>query len=212
MGVARLGLSAAAVALLAGACGGTTSPGSSPTSPATATTSTPGTPSSLTTSPTPVTTATFGYGAVSVPDRTTPTRAGLLTDVAVSGTAGPDLVRLTFRSGPPGCRVRYTSPPIKADPSDQVVAVAGTAFLQIVCRPASGTDLTAATPVTTYTGPDRVTGATANVTEAVLTGDFEAVLTWTIGLQGRAPFAVDWTGPSSGKPATVDVYVMRAAG
>jgi hypothetical protein len=65
-------------------------------------------------------------------------------------------------------------------------------------EPASGFDLDAGVPV--FTGPDRISGAaagTATVREAVRTGDFEAVLTWVVGVGSRAGFRVSTlTSPS----------------
>ena len=42
----------------------------------------------------------------------------------------------------------------------------------------------------TYTGPDRVRGDTSVVTEVVRTGDFEANLSWAIGVRREVPFRV----------------------
>ena len=46
--------------------------------------------------------------------------------------------------------------------------------------------------VRTYMGPRRVAAPEDAhfVREAVKSGDFEAVLTWVVGLEGRRPFAV----------------------
>ena len=42
----------------------------------------------------------------------------------------------------------------------------------------------------TYFGPQAVTADTAVVTEAKAAGDFEAVLTWVVGLRSEVPFNV----------------------
>ena len=58
-------------------------------------------------------------------------------------------------------------------------------------EPASGFDLTVPEGKLVYTGPRRIAGdGTSVVREVVRTGDFEAVLTWAIGLHGRVPFRV----------------------
>lgn len=116
-----------------------------------------------------------------------------LTDVRVASHPGFDRVVLEFDApAPPGFRVGYVQPPIVQDGSGNEMAVAGTAFLELRLHPASGYDATAEEWTPTYTGPDRVTGSTSIVTEVVRTGDFEAMLAWTIGLDHEAPFAVTW--------------------
>lgn len=101
-------------------------------------------------------------------------------------------------SGPvPGYDVRYVSAPIRIDPSDRIVAVKGTHFLRIRLEPASGVDLTSSPVKRTYRGPTRVSGNTTAVKEAVLTGDFEAVMSWVLGVDGKRPFVVtSLTSPS----------------
>ncbi|MGV0836149.1 hypothetical protein ABQE92_11250 [Mycolicibacterium thermoresistibile] len=42
----------------------------------------------------------------------------------------------------------------------------------------------------TYFGPSTVTADTAVITEAKEAGDFEAVLTWVVGLRAQVPFRV----------------------
>lgn len=115
----------------------------------------------------------------------------LLTDVRVAGHPGFDRVVLELDAdGSPGYRVSYVQPPIVQDGSGDPVAVAGAAFLQVHLAPASGFDATGTEWEPTYTGPPRVSGDTSLVTELVRTGDFEANLTWVIGLRRQVPFAV----------------------
>jgi hypothetical protein len=60
-------------------------------------------------------------------------------------------------------------------------------------EPASGFDTSVAEGELVYTGPRRISGADAGtsvVREVVRTGDFEAVLTWAIGLSDRVDFRV----------------------
>jgi hypothetical protein len=119
------------------------------------------------------------------------TQLALLDAVRVAGQDGFDRVVWQFQGPVPACTVKSVSPPIKNDPSDQVVTIPGTAYIQLTCQNASGMN-TAVDPFQViYTGPDRVSaGDTRVVTEAVLTGDFEAVLTWTVGLEEAKPFRV----------------------
>ncbi len=114
----------------------------------------------------------------------------LLSDVRVAGQAGYDRVVFEFRGeGVPGWQVGYVDPPILSDGEGAEVDVAGGAFLEVRLTPASGVDLSEDFEEV-YTGSDRVDGDTAAVTEVVRTGDFEAVLTWVIGVEAEAPFAV----------------------
>jgi hypothetical protein len=60
-------------------------------------------------------------------------------------------------------------------------------------EPASGFDLNTGEGVMIYKGPRRLEGSAAGtsvVQELVRTGDFEAVLTWAIGLSERVDFRV----------------------
>jgi peptidoglycan hydrolase-like protein with peptidoglycan-binding domain len=116
---------------------------------------------------------------------------GLLTAVRLGAHPGFERVVFEFRAALPGFGVRYVDPPIVADGSGDPVPVEGSAFLQARMEPASGFDLDAGVPV--FTGPDRISGAsagTAVVREVVRTGDFEAVLTWVVGVGSRAGFRV----------------------
>ena len=80
----------------------------------------------------------------------------------------------------------FVDPPILADPSGQVVPVSGNVVLQLVMSNASGVDLSVDPPVQTYTGPTRIEASLPNVVEVVETGDFEAVLSWAIGVRSGA--------------------------
>ena len=115
---------------------------------------------------------------------------GLLTAVRLAGHPGYDRFVLEFRDAVPGYDVSYISGSPTADPSGDLVEVEGSAALWIRLEPASGWDLVGAPDEPTYTGPDRVAGDTVRVTEAVRTGDFEAVLSWVLGVDGEAPFLV----------------------
>ncbi len=89
----------------------------------------------------------------------------------------------------PGYAVQYVSPPFVADPSGEPVDVAGDAFLAVRMVWASGFDLSGDLGQV-YTGPTRLTVGAPVVAELVQTGDFEAVLNWVIGVNGRRPFRV----------------------
>ncbi|MCF6734208.1 hypothetical protein [Blastococcus sp. KM273129] len=115
-----------------------------------------------------------------------------LTDVRAAGHEDFDRFVLEFEGDDvPGYRVGYVEPPITEDGSGREVGVAGSAFLEVRVSPASGVDLSGEQPRRTYTGRDQLTAPGGQViTEAVRTGDFEAMLAWTIGLEERVPFGV----------------------
>jgi hypothetical protein len=183
-----------AVALLAGCAGGGTSSSASTAAGSTSTTA-----PTTTTTTTPTTTAPAPppagppFGVAPVAGAARGGGLALLTDVRVGGHEGFDRIVFEFRSGAsPGYRVRYVRPPIIEDPSGRTVRIAGTAFLSVRMEPASRFDL-AGSAGQVYKGPSRISGASAGsdvVEEVVLTGDFEAVMNWTIGLKEKAPFRV----------------------
>lgn len=120
----------------------------------------------------------------------------LLGSVGVGGGDGVDQVSFTFEGGIPGYDVSYVDPPIRQDGSGNEVEVEGTAFLSVRFAPASGFD-SFETFEPTYTGPAEVRGDTDVVTEAVRVGDFEANLTWVIGVNEKVPYRID-TDPGAG--------------
>jgi len=111
--------------------------------------------------------------------------------VRVAGHPGFDRVVFEFRSDTdrPGVDAGYVDQ-LKEDGSGEDVDVEGTAFLQVRMEPASGVNLSTEPFEETYTGPRRLRGDTAVVTEVARTGDFEANLTWGIGLRSKASFRV----------------------
>ncbi|MGH9033567.1 MAG: AMIN-like domain-containing (lipo)protein [Acidimicrobiia bacterium] len=114
----------------------------------------------------------------------------VLTDVRVAGHPCFDRVVFEFRDpGDPGFQVGYVPGPIVMDGSGDPVAVQGSTFLQIRMPSASGFDFETSTP--SYTGPTEFTPSdTAQIREVVRTGDFEALLTWVVGLDEQRPFTV----------------------
>lgn len=134
-------------------------------------------------------------GASTNPVTSTATAAetALMTRLAVGRHEGYDRVTFTFKNTAPGYRVAYVQPPFHEDGSGKTVAVDGSAFVQVRMEPASGFDLATGEGVLVYKGPKRISGADAGtsvVQDVVRTGDFEAVLTWTIGLSDPVDFRV----------------------
>jgi hypothetical protein len=82
---------------------------------------------------------------------------------------------------------------LREDGSGNRVRVAGNAFVVVRMELASGFDVATGEGELVYTGPRRMTGADAGtsiVREVVRTGDFEAVLSWAVGLDDRVDFRV----------------------
>lgn len=121
------------------------------------------------------------------------TETALLNRVAIGRNDGFDRVVFQFRNGIPGYRVEYVRPPITQDGSGNRVRVEGDAFVVVRMEPASGFDLSVPEGELVYKGPRRLSGSdagTGTVAEVVDSGDFEAVLSWAIGLDERVPFRV----------------------
>lgn len=150
----------------------------------------------------PPTTSTTGTGGIDplVGAATTPVEASatgsetaLLERIAIGRHEGYDRVVFQFQNGLPGYRVEYVQPPLKEDGSGKPVSVKGTAIVSVRMEPASGFDLNTGEGVMTYKGAKRIDGSSAGtsvVQELVRTGDFEAVLTWAIGLSDKVDFRV----------------------
>jgi hypothetical protein len=105
-----------------------------------------------------------------------------------------DRVEFLFRprskvSAPPSHYVRFTDQPLmegEGDPAE----VEGSAFVTVVFG-AFGTDVSGPNPVQIYTGPTEFTPGFGTVRELEQLGDFEATVTWAIGLARRACFRMD---------------------
>jgi hypothetical protein len=180
---------ALAVVAAASACGDSSSSSAEP----------PGSGSTTTTATEPTTTAEGidpleGAGTTMVVGTTTAKATALLERVAVGRHEGYDRVVFQFRGeGLPGYRVSYMEPPLKEDGSGNPVDIAGNAFVVVRMEPASGFDLNTGEGELVYKGPRRIEGSssgTSIVKEVVRTGDFEAVLTWAIGLEEKVDFRV----------------------
>ncbi|MGZ4358810.1 MAG: AMIN-like domain-containing (lipo)protein [Gaiellaceae bacterium] len=147
----------------------------------------------------PTTTATNGIdtlaGASTVPVEGKAQIQGtaLLERVELARHEGYDRVVFQFRNGLPGYHIAYAEAPLHEDGSGKTVPVAGNYFVVVRMEPASGFDLSTGGGKPVYTGPRRLAGSgagTSEVSEIVRTGDFEAVLTWAVGLVDRVDFRV----------------------
>ena len=118
-------------------------------------------------------------------------RLAVLTDVRLGRNDGFDRVVFQFRNNDslPGYLVDYRPLPLTADPSDLPLVITGDHGLVVRMQAASrfrmDTDYSLV-----YPGPSTVTASADGVTEVVLRGDFEAMLSWVIGVRGARPFRV----------------------
>lgn len=167
----RLATAAIAMAAVLSACGD-----DAPTEPTT-----------TTTAPSPSET-TGGFATSEVSEESED--FGQLVDVRVGVHSGFDRVVLEFADDVPGYTVKYVELPVIEDGSgDSVDLPDAETAVQIVLTPASGWDMEKGEP--TYTGPKTVTNdKAAEITGVVNSGDFEAILSWAVGLRSEVPFKV----------------------
>jgi hypothetical protein len=84
-------------------------------------------------------------------------------------------------------KVRYV-PVVRADPSYKIVPLQGRSFLEVVVHGAVAQ--WQASPITPYSGPPTVTPGYPTIKQVSISGDFEAVLSFGIGLSRTAGFRV----------------------
>src|SRR5262245_27175057 len=111
-----------------------------------------------------------------------------LTDVRVGAHDGFDRIVFEFaepKPNPAGNRgipyyeIRQAKPPFTQDPSDMPLDVYGDAFVQLVMQGATGYDFDGNA---TYAGPRVLTPSFGTLAQAAQAGDFEATLSWILGL------------------------------
>jgi len=139
---------------------------------------------STTGTPTSTTLAAFGNTPVSRPDTSPPS---VLTDVRLGSHEGFE--RVVFQFGKldvvPGYKVEHASGPFTQDASGADVAVSGGGHIAVRLSAAAHNEA----GQTTYVGPKRIPGR-GSVTEVVMLGDFEGVVSWVIGTTADRPFRV----------------------
>jgi hypothetical protein len=134
-----------------------------------------------------------GAGTVAVKGDAVGSETALLERIGLGRHEGYDRVVFQFKNDLPGYRVEYVQPPLKEDGSGKPVSVSGNAVVLVRMEPASGFDLNTGEGALVYKGSKRIDGSSAGtsvVQELVRTGDFEAVLSWAIGLSDRVDFRV----------------------
>jgi hypothetical protein len=109
--------------------------------------------------------------------------------------AGSDRVTFTFES-PPEVAPRWAhADDLREDGSGRLVHVDGDAFLVLRFDGASGFDSSVDEGRVTYHGARRIAvPGGGKVREVVRLGDFEAVLTWAIGLDRQRLYSLDRDG------------------
>ncbi|MBI2912977.1 MAG: hypothetical protein HYY03_03560 [Chloroflexi bacterium] len=179
-----LALVASAVAVVA--CGDEAPPAGSPSPTRSPSTGTPSATVTTTPSATPFQ-GTRGPVEAS-PSPNLPLGGALLVDVRAARHEGFDRIVFEFQGGLPGYRIEYVQPPILGDASGLPITIEGAAFLRARFRSAAAHDPD--TGAQTYTGPRELSPGLPSLVEAQETGDFEAILTWVLGLTEEADFQV----------------------
>jgi hypothetical protein len=126
--------------------------------------------------------------------------ANLPDFVAVDVASEDGVDRITFEfepaadapNQPPWHFIDFTDE-LVTEGEGRPVKVEGETFV-IVSFQAIGTDLSSEKPVPVYTGEERFTPGFPMLREAVMLGDFEAQVSWGLGLSRKACYRVD-AGP-----------------
>ena len=125
---------------------------------------------------------------VSTPPSSAPPVA-LLDTIEIGDHPEFERVVFEFTNQVPGYHVGYATGPIIEDGSGDTLTVGGTAKIAVRMEAAAGFDLSGAGQQT-YNGSNPIVHNGAIVIELVRSGDFEAVLSWVIGVGSTQPFNV----------------------
>lgn len=110
-----------------------------------------------------------------------------ITDVRVGTHDGYDRVVFEFAAGIPDAVIEGVLPPFYADPSGLQLPVAGTAFLRVTMHGASKLSPEGGV---TYSGATNFEPGFDRLLQLIEGGDFEAVSTWYLGLDGAGCYRV----------------------
>jgi hypothetical protein len=157
---------------------------SAPTGSATATTPVP--------SPAAPASSVAAIGPVwPIEPRTIPAASGhgvsVLKAIRTGRRGSYERLTLQFTSSFGEAKIYYV-PVVRADPSDKAVPLQGLSFLQIVVHGAVAN--WQGTPIAPYNGPPTVTPGYLTLKQVSISGDFEAVLSFGVGLGRTAGFQV----------------------
>lgn len=137
----------------------------------------------------PATTSTVSRPSTSDVTGASTGGSGKLVAVRMGARDGYDRLVMEFLDGVPAYKVGYRALPAQADGSGNEIPLPGAnALVRVVFTGATGDGWTDG--VQTYFGASTVTGDTTVITEAKAAGDFEAVLTWVVGLRSQVPFQI----------------------
>ncbi|MFN0283144.1 MAG: hypothetical protein ACKVZ6_14395 [Kineosporiaceae bacterium] len=118
--------------------------------------------------------------------------AAVLTVIRTADRGSYDRVVLEFNRPFGGYTVQYVDE-LTEDPTGDPVELAGSAVLAVVVQGATRNNAfqtSDTTPLETYAGPQRVSPNLPNVKEVADAGDFEAVLSFGVGLGAKTGFRV----------------------
>jgi hypothetical protein len=104
-----------------------------------------------------------------------------ITDVRLATHEGYDRVVFEFAAGIPDVAIEGVLPPFYADPSGQEIKVSGSAVLKLTMH---GASTVAADGSVTYGGSTNFQPGFPQLVQLIEGGDFEAVSTWYLGLNG----------------------------
>lgn len=110
-----------------------------------------------------------------------------VTDVRVGTHDGYDRVVFEFDSGLPDAVIEGALPPFYADASGLVIEVTGSAFLKVAMH---GASKVSPDGVVTYDGSTNFEPEFDRLLQLLEGGDFEAVSTWYLGLDGGSCFRI----------------------
>jgi hypothetical protein len=110
-----------------------------------------------------------------------------ITDVRVGTHDGYDRVVFEFDSGLPDAVIEGALPPFYADASGLEIEVTGSAFLKVTMH---GASKVSPDGVVTYDGATDFEPGFDRLLQLLEGGDFEAVSTWYLGLDGGSCFRV----------------------
>jgi hypothetical protein len=133
-----------------------------------------------------------------------------LTSVDLHATSCGDRIVFSFRDDAaraPGFRISYesASTALVEDGSGAHVAATGPTYLVLRLHPTATAAVSGGDLTFTYRGPRRLdTNGTRFVRDVVKSGDFEAMVSWVIGLPEERPFTVSTT--SSPPRLILDVH------
>jgi hypothetical protein len=184
------------------AAGTTTTTSGTATTTTGTTTAGPTTTAASTTTGVSTTTIPFEGDVITQTNQTTTGDPGPnLTDVRVGDHPDEGFVRVVFDltgSGEPYFIVGYEAGPFM-ETSGDTVPVEGGAFLVVRFSPARIVDIETLEP--TYTGDEELHPGFDPIVEIQFIDDFEAMMTWVIGLTAQRPFTVAiFQGDSAGGP------------